>query len=151
MTQYHFIASPKPLKIGAFGLNPISPDKPNVYATELDFAHLFMEKNYDEETKVTFSCSKHLKYKHQVAFMSNGIPLKGEKVNLNHPLAKKYMNILYSYILEAINDSGVIQYYTSINSEENLPLSSEREIRLVDLKIPEDLILADRELVIIVA
>jgi len=151
MTQYHFISSPKLLKEGTFGDNPVSPEKPNVYATNLDFDHLFIKGNWDKERKVIASYSEHFKYKYQVGFISGQIPIKGRGGKLNSPRVKKYLDILYKYIVDAVNDSGVIEYYTSWNSEEDLPISGMRQISLANLKFPEDLVIADRELVTIVA
>ncbi|UPM55520.1 hypothetical protein [Gottfriedia acidiceleris] len=144
MTQYHFISSPIPLKDGKFGDNPISP---NVYANELDFTHLYMERNYDSEEKKIFSFSKHFKYKHQVCMMSQQVPLKGEKQIT--PEGEKCLKILYEYIKEAVNESGVIEFFASWNSEEDHPISQIRQISLTDLKSPRDLIIAEREFIII--
>ncbi|MEH7351115.1 hypothetical protein [Gottfriedia acidiceleris] len=144
MTQYHYISSPKRLKDGSFGQNPISP---NVYANELDFTHLYMERNYDPEEKKIFSFSKHFKYKYQVCMMSQQVPLKGEKRIT--PEGEKCLKILYEYIIEAVNESGVIEYYASWNSEEDYPINHKRQIALTDLKSPRDLIIAEREFVTI--
>ncbi|WP_088011208.1 hypothetical protein [Gottfriedia acidiceleris] len=145
MTQYHYISSPIPLKDGVFGQNAISP---NVYANELDFTHLFLERNYDPEEKKFFSFSNHFKYKYQVGMVSTQIPLKGEKGKTT-PEEEKCLKILYEYIKDAVNESGIIEYYASWNSEENYPISIKRQITLSDLKTPSDLIIADREFVTI--
>ncbi|MGG2028714.1 hypothetical protein AB1282_23700 [Gottfriedia sp. S16(2024)] len=144
MTQYHYISSPMRLKEGTFGDNPISP---NVYANELDFTHLYMERNYNLEEKRIFSFSKHFQFKHQVWMMSQQVPMKGEKRIT--PEGEKCLKILYEYIKEAVNESGVIEYFASWNSEEDLPINHKREMTLIDLKTPRDLIIAQREFVTI--
>ncbi|ODG91494.1 MULTISPECIES: hypothetical protein [Bacillaceae] len=144
MTQYHFISSPIILKEGSFGENAISP---NVYENELDFTHVYMERNYDPEEKKFFSFSKHFKYKYQVSMVSTQVPLKGEKRIT--PEGEKCLKILYEYIREAVNESGVIEFFASWNSEEDYPIREKRQITLTDLKTPRDLIIADREFVTI--
>lgn len=144
MTQYHYISSPKPLKTGVFGDNPIAP---NVYASELDLLSLFIEDNYDVEDGKRFSYSKHFQYKCQVGMMSMSTPLKGEERGT--PEEKKCLEILYKYIVDAVNENGIVEYFTSWNSEEDLPISERREISLSELKSPKDLIIADREFVTI--
>ncbi|TDK58173.1 hypothetical protein E2K98_24985 [Bacillus salipaludis] len=90
MTQYIYIASPLRLPKGSFGSTPISPEQPNIFKDEYDFAELYFENNYDSETKRKFSYSPHFSFKYQVAVMSYHIPLKHwekgvfDKLNLSH-------------------------------------------------------------------
>lgn len=142
MTQYTYIASPIKLPQGTYGLNPISPEQPNIYESELDFAHLYFENNYDEQIKRKFSYSTHFTLKYQVATTSNHLPLKFEKIKSTEG---KCLNILYSYIDEAIQNSGIIEYYSSINGHEDLDIAEKREVRWEEVKTPYDLILEDRE------
>ena len=81
MTQYIYIASPMRLPVGTFGLNPISPEQPNVFASELDFTHLHFDNNYDSESKERFSYSPHFSFKHQVTTTNNSLPLKHEWIS----------------------------------------------------------------------
>ncbi|GAE29326.1 hypothetical protein [Halalkalibacter hemicellulosilyticus] len=144
MTQYIYLASPLRLPKGSFGLNPISSEAPNVFGNEVDFTHLFFEDNYDSNSKRRFPYSSHFSYKHQVAAYANHIPLTSQlKGNAEE---EKCLTILYDYMGEAIQKSGVIQYFTSLNGEENLALSNKRNIHWLDLKKPYDLVLEDREL-----
>ncbi|PGM56997.1 hypothetical protein [Bacillus sp. AFS053548] len=101
-----------------------------------------------QKKKKMFSFSKHFKYKYQVCMMSQQVPLKGEK--RISPEGEKCLKILYEYIKEAVNESGVIEYYASWNSEEDYPINHKRQIALTDLKSPRDLIIAEREFVTII-
>lgn len=143
MTQYIYIASPMRLPIGSFGSNPVSPEQPNVFKSEYDFLHLYFENNYDSEEKQRFTYSSHFSYKHQVAAYSNQIPLNNQL--RGKPEEKKSLTILYNYIEEAIQNSNIIEYFTSLNGEENLALSKKRSINWHDIKSPYDLVLEDRE------
>ncbi len=143
MTQYIYIASPLKLPQGEFGLNPVSKDKPNVFRTDLDFVHLYFENNYDEDTKQKFSYSKHFSYKHQTAAYTNSIPLKHEVDGSAGE--KKCLELLYSYLENAIYKSGAIEYFTSISGEEDLSISKKKEVKWADIKTPYDLVLEDRE------
>lgn len=142
MTQYIYLASPMKLASGSFGLNPISPDKSNVFKTELDFAHLYFEKNYDHELQQRFTYSSHFSFKHQAAAFSNHIPLANQFSGT--PEEEKCLTILYNYMKDAIETSNIIEYFTSWNGEEDLPLSSKRSVSWLDIKKPTDLILEDR-------
>ncbi|MGG0176398.1 hypothetical protein [Gottfriedia acidiceleris] len=99
------------------------------------------------QKKKIFSFSKHFKYKYQVCMMSQQVPLKGEKRIT--PEGEKCLKILYEYIKVAVNESSVIEFYASCNSEEDYPINLKRQIALKDLKSPRDLIIAEREFVTI--
>ncbi|MFD2630423.1 hypothetical protein [Oceanobacillus kapialis] len=144
MTQYIYIASPMRLPTGSFGENPISPEQANVFRTELDFVHLYFENNYDSEIKKRFSYSPHFTYKHQVAGYANQIPLKNSLSG--RPKEEKCLRILYNYLEEAIEKSSIVEYFTSLNGEEDLALSNKRSINWEDIKDPYDLVIDDREL-----
>ncbi|MFK9090716.1 hypothetical protein [Bacillus salipaludis] len=79
MTQYIYLASPMKLPKGSFGLNPMSPEQPNIFETELDFAHLSFENNYDSASKSRFSYSPHFSFKYQVARYIHSI-IGGKKI-----------------------------------------------------------------------
>lgn len=143
MTQYIYIASPVRLPKGSFGLNPVSSEQPNVFRNEFDFAHLYFENNYDSNIKRRFSYSPHFSYKHQVAVSSNHIPLHNQIRGTAEE--DKCLTILYSYIEEALQVSGVIEYFTSSSGKEDLATSKKRQIRWSDIKEPYDLVLEDLE------
>ncbi|AVQ97752.1 hypothetical protein OBCHQ24_01335 [Oceanobacillus iheyensis] len=143
MTQYIYIASPTRLSEGSFGASPISPEKPNIFKNEFDFVHLYFENNYDSEKKQRFTYSPHFSYKHQVAAYSKQIPLKNDLSG--RPEEEKCLSILYNYMEEAIQYSNIIEYFTSLNGEEDARLSKKRSINWLDIKSPYDLVLDDRE------
>ena len=143
MTQYIYIASPMRLPEGPFGSIPLSPEQPNVFKNELDFTHLYFENNYDSKSKRRFSYSTHFSFKHQVAAYSNFIPLKYDLKG--NAVEEKCLTILYSYLEEALQASGVVEYFTSLNGKEALAISKKRNIRWMDIKTPYDLVLDDRE------
>ncbi|ALC83059.1 MULTISPECIES: hypothetical protein [Bacillus] len=143
MTQYIYIASPMRLPTGSFGLNPVSPEQPNVFKTELDFTHLYFENNYNSEKKARFTYSAHFSFKHQVAASHNFLPLKYQ-VNGNS-MEEKCLTLLYSYLEEAVQASGIIEYFTSLNGKEYLPISHKRSIRWADIKTSYDLVMEDLE------
>ncbi|ETI69820.1 hypothetical protein [Neobacillus vireti] len=143
MTQYIYLASPVKLPEGTYGLNPVSPEQPNVFETELDFAHLSFENNYDRESKSRFSYSPHFTFHYQVACSYNFLFLKeGLKGNATD---EKCLGLLHSYISNALQASGIVEYYTSWNGEEALPITNRRSIQWTDIKTPYDLVLTDRE------
>lgn len=144
MTQYIYIASPKRLSKGLFGSNSVSPEQPNVFRNELDFIHLYFENNYDSKLKRRFSYSPHFSYSHQVAAYSNHIPLSLQLKGTSEE--KKCLTILYTYLEEAIQASGVVEYFTCLNGKEDLLLSKKRNINWQDIKKPYDLILEDCEI-----
>ncbi|MFP7287372.1 hypothetical protein SFC23_17895 [Shouchella clausii] len=143
MTQYIYIASPMKLPQGCYGQKPISKDKPHIFKDELDFTHLFFERNYDNERKKRFAYSQHFSFKHQVAAYDNAIPLKGELTN--KPIEEKLLTILYDYLEAAIHTSRIIEYFTSVNGEEDKPISRMKTVDWTDIEKPYDLVLADRE------
>ena len=149
MTQYIYIASPLRLPVGTFGLNPISPEQPNVFASELDFTHLHFENNYDSESKERFSYSPHFSFKHQVTTTNNSLPLKHEWISTKQwnrkEFERKCLALLYSYLEKAVGTAYVVEYFTSINGEEHLPISVKRKKHWKDIKKPDDLIIEDRE------
>lgn len=143
MTQYIYLASPMRLMEGEFGSNPLSPEQPNVFRTMFDFTHLYFEKNYNSEAKRRFTYSPHFSYKHQVGAYSNQIPLNNQICGTREE--EKCLTILYNYIEEAIQNSNIIEYFTSLNGEEHLALSKKRSLSWSDIKNPYDLVLEDRE------
>lgn len=143
MTQYIYLASPLNLPEGSFGLNPVSPEQPNVFETELDFAHLSFENNYDSETKVRFNYSPHFSFNYQVACSYNFLFLKD--CLKGNATDEKCLGQLYLYIGNALQASGIVEYYTSWNGEEALPITNKRSIQWVNIKTPYDLVLTDRE------
>ncbi|MDN4491904.1 hypothetical protein [Ureibacillus aquaedulcis] len=143
MTQYIYIASPMKLPQGSFGLNPVSSEQSNVYKSELDFAHLYFENNYDSERKRKFSYSPHFSFAHQVAVYVNYIPFKYRLKGTAEE--EKCLEILYSYLEEALHSSGVVEYFTSLNGKEDLEILKRRNVRWMELKTPYDLVLEDRE------
>lgn len=143
MTQYLYIASPLRLAKGSFGSNSVSPEQPNVYRNELDFTHLYFENNYDSQLKRRFSYSPHFSYNLQVAAYSNHIPLKFQLKGTAEE--EKCLTLLYSYLEEAIQASGVVEYFSCLSGREDLALSNKRNIHWLDIKNPYDLVLEDRE------
>lgn len=144
MTQYIYIASPMRLPKGSFGSNRLfTPEHPNVFKNELEFTHLYFENNYDSETKKRFSYSPHFSFKHQVAVTHNFIPLKYELKGI--AIEEKCLSILYSYLEEALQAAGVVEYFTSLNGKEEFPISNNKIICWKDLKTPYDIVLEDRE------
>lgn len=143
MTQYVYIASPNRLPTGSFGMNPLSPEQPNRFHSELDFTHLYFENNYDSDIKARFSYSTHFSYKHQVATNSNHIPLKHQIRGTAEE--EKSLHLLYSYLNEAIQVNYVIEYFTCINGEEDKNLSSKKQVIWKNIADPYDLVMEDRE------
>jgi hypothetical protein len=143
MTQYIYLASPMRLPKGSFGSKPLSSKKPNVFKNELDFTHIYFENNYNSKLKRRFSYSPHLSFNHQVVAYSNHIPLKYELKGTAEE--EKCLTILYSYLEEAIQASGVVEYFTYLSSKEELAISKKRNIRWKEIKKPYDLVLEDLE------
>lgn len=143
MTQYIYIASPMRLPTGSFGLNPVSLEQPNVFKTELDFTHLYFENNYNSEKQARFTYSPHFSFKHQVTASNNFLPLKYQLIG--NAQEEKCLTLLYSYLEEAVQAAGIIEYFTSLNGKEDLPISHKRSIRWSDIKTNYDLVLEDRE------
>lgn len=147
MTQYVYIASPNRLPQCSLGLNPKSSKQYNIFDSELDFAHLYFENNYDEKLKRKFSYSPHFTFNYQVATYSNHMPLKLELKGTAEE--EKVLDILYSYLEKAVQSSGIVEYFTSLNGKEDLDVSLQREVRWKEIKTPYDLVLKDREFLII--
>ncbi|MEI3598501.1 MULTISPECIES: hypothetical protein [unclassified Oceanobacillus] len=143
MTQYIYLASPIRLPKGSFGQSPLSPEQPNVFTSELDFAHLYFENNYDSELKQRFSYSPHFSFKHQVAADARDIPLKLQLQGTAEEA--KCLSILHAYIEEALQASGVVEYFTSLNGKEDSSIAKKRYIRWSDIKDPYDLVIDDLE------
>lgn len=143
MTQYIYIASPMRLPKGSFGSNPLSSEQPNVFKNELDFAHLYFGNNYDSKLKRKFSYSPHFSFTHQVAAYASHIPLKLELKGTAEE--DKCLTILYSYLEESLQASGVVEYFTCLSGKEDLAISKKRQICWLDIKKPYDLVLEDRE------
>ncbi len=143
LTQYIYLASPLNLPEGSYGLNPVSPEQPNVFETELDFAHLSFENNYDSETKVRFNYSPHFSFNYQVACSYNFLFLKD--CLKGNAIDEKCLGLLHSYIGNALQASGIVEYFTCWNGEEALPITNKRSIQWVNIKTPYDLVLTDRE------
>ncbi|ALC91773.1 hypothetical protein AM500_19785 [Bacillus sp. FJAT-18017] len=143
MTQYIYLASPVKLPQGSYGQNPVYPGNPIIFRTELDFIHLAFENNYDPRLKQKFSYSQYFSYDYQVAAYANHIPFKYRLKGT--PGEEKCLRILYDYMEKAIQTSGTLEYFTSLNGWENKPLEKRRSVRWTDLKDPYDLVLEDRE------
>ncbi|MFD1020855.1 hypothetical protein [Thalassobacillus hwangdonensis] len=143
MTQYTYLASPIKLPTVTLGLNPVSPDKPNEFATELDFTHLYFEGNYDKEDGKRHSYSAHFTFKNQVAFMNSHVPLRHEIDGSR--AERKCLNILYSYLDEAITRGGMLEMFTCISGQEERALERKKSIRWQDIRDPYDLVMSDRE------
>ncbi|MGE7879128.1 hypothetical protein [Peribacillus muralis] len=147
MTQYMYIASPMRLPNGSFGSKSLSLEQPNVFLNELDFMHLYFDNNYDSKLKRKFSYSPHFSFDYQVAAYSNHIPL--ELGFTGTAEEGKCLTILYHYLNEALNASGVIEYFTCLSGKEDSSISKKRSIRWLDIKDPYDLVLEDLELWVI--
>ena len=143
MTQYIYIASPMKLPQGSFGSNPVSSEQPNVFKSELDFVHLYFTNNYDSNQKRKFSYSLHFSFAYQVAVYSNHIPFKYRLMGTAQE--EKSLNIIYTYLEEALHTSGVVEYFTSLSGKEHLAISKRRKVRWSEIKTPYDLVLEDRE------
>ena len=94
----------------------MSPQKPNVFKTELDATGLYFENNYDNKSKRKFSYSPHFSFEYQVAAYSSAMKyqLKGT------PIEEKCLNILHSYLEDANQSSGVVEFFTSWSGKEEL-------------------------------
>ncbi|WP_156854409.1 hypothetical protein [Oceanobacillus sp. AG] len=143
MTQYIYLASPIRLPQGSFGQSPLSPEQPNVFNSELDFAHLYFENNYDSQLKQRFSYSQHFSFKHQVAADARDVPLKLQLQGTAEEA--KCLSILHAYIEEALQESGIVEYFTSQSGKEDSGLAKKRHIRWSDVKDPYDLVIDDLE------
>lgn len=143
MSQYIYIASPVKLPKGTYGYNPISHDRPNIFNTELDYTHLYFENNYDGIKKNRVSFSSHFSYDYQVSAYANRVPLKHREDG--SPIERKCLALLYTYIEQAILNSGIIEYFTCISGEEDKSLSAKRNIHWKDIQGPYDLVLNDLE------
>lgn len=143
MTQYIYIASPMKLPQGSFCSNPVSSEQPNVFKSELDFANLYFENNYDGKLKRKVSYSPHFSFIHQVAVYVNYITFKYRLKRT--PEEEKCLKILYLYLEEALQSSGIEEYFTSLSGKEDLEISKRRNIRWMEVKTPYDLVLEDRE------
>ena len=128
---------------GSFGSNPVSSEQPNVFKSELDFTHLYFENNYDSSQKRKFSYSPHFSFVHQVAVYSNHIPFKYElKATAEE---EKCLKILYAYLEEALQNGGILEYFTALSGKEDLKILKRRNVRWKEIKTPYDLVLEDRE------
>ncbi len=61
------------------------------------------------------------------------------------PEEEKCLKILYFYLEEALQSSGIVEYFTSLSGKEDLEISKRRNIRWMEVKTPYDLVLEDRE------
>ena len=143
MTQYIYIASPMRLPQGSFGSNLVSSEQPNVFKSELDFTHLYFQKNYDSKQKRRFSYSPHFSFVHQVAVYANHLPFKNSLKGTAEE--EKCLKILYAYLEEALQSAGIVEYFTSLSGKEDLEILKRRKVRWVEIKTPYDLVLEDRE------
>jgi hypothetical protein len=110
---------------------------------ELDYEHLFFESNYDHKLKRRFSYSTHFSFGYQVAAYARHIPLRA---TMKGTLAEeKCLAILHSYLSNALQSSGIIEYYTCVSGKEDLSISKRRDIRWPDINNPYDLLVGDRE------
>lgn len=128
---------------GSFGSNPVSFEQPNVFESELDFVHLYFTNNYDSNQKRKFSFSPHFSFAHQVAVYVNHIPFKYRFKGTSEE--EKCLEILYSYLEEALQSSGIVEYFTSLDGKEDLEILKRRNVRWMEIKTPYDLVLEDRE------
>lgn len=143
MTEYIDIASPMKLPQGSFGSKPVSSEQPNVFKSELDLVHLYFTNNYDSNQKRKFSYSPHFSFAYQVAVCSNHIPSKYRVTGTEQE--EKCLNILYSYLEEALQTSGFVEYFTSLSGKEHLEISKRRKVHWSEIKTPYDIVLEDRE------
>lgn len=143
MTQYIYLASPVKLPGGSFGANQASSEQPNIFQTELDFTHLSFENNYDRNLKRKFSYSPHFSFDCQVAAYSNFIPLKPRLRGTAEE--EKCLRILYDYLEAAMQESGIIEYFTCLSGKEDSPISKKQSVRWKDMKDGYDLVIEDRE------
>jgi hypothetical protein len=125
------------------GHDPCLLNKKNEFNNELDFTNLYFENNYDSKLKRRFSYSSHFSFTYQVATYSNYIPLRYELKG--NELEEKSLTILYSYLEDALQTSGIVEYFTNLSGKEELPISQERCIHWMEIKTPNDLVLEDRE------
>ncbi|MFP7495277.1 hypothetical protein SFC66_15980 [Terribacillus saccharophilus] len=144
MTQYYYISSPKRLPVGVFGPTPISEDEPTVYKSELDWAGLFFEGNYDPKTKKRFSYVPDFTYKHQVAISGHRLPTK--LVEDHSCIEQKCVQLLYDYVNDAVQESGMIEICTCINGTEDRGNWIKRKIYWPETTSPYDIVLEDREI-----
>ncbi|AIF42904.1 hypothetical protein X953_06575 [Virgibacillus sp. SK37] len=114
-----------------------------MFDSELDFVYLYFENNYDEKLKQKFSYSPYFSFNYQVATYSNYMPLKLELKGTAEE--GKVLDILYSYLEKAVQSSGIVEYFTSLNGKEDLGVSLRREVRWIEIKTSYDLVLKDRE------
>ncbi|MGD6802764.1 hypothetical protein [Rossellomorea aquimaris] len=143
LTQYIYIASTNKLPQGSFGTNPVSPEKPNIFKTELDFVHLDFENNYDVAQKKKISYSPHFSLEYEVAAYANYIPFKYRLKGTQGE--EKCLKILHAYLEEAIQSSGILEYFTSLSGQENKEIAKKRTVRWSSIQSPYDLVLEDRE------
>ena len=148
MTQYYYISSPGRLPAGTFGATPVSEDEPYVYNSELDAAALFIESNYDPKTKKRFAYVPDFTHKHQVSVYGNSLPIKPD--NWHSCIEEKCMKLLYDYVNDAVQESGMIEICTCINGTEERGNWIKRTIYWSDITSPYDLVLEDREICVIV-
>ncbi|MFS0614730.1 hypothetical protein [Lederbergia ruris] len=141
MTYYAYFASHAPLSTESIGYQPI---RENVYASELDFTGLWFEENMDEETLKRFYFSKHVRLRYQTRCTSNYLPIEGN-YRFNNPFSQKISNLLFDYIMKALEDSPVVMYYISLDGHEDEEFATFKTIHLSEIQTHEDLHINDRE------
>lgn len=144
MNQYIFISSPKELPRGSFGSDSTSKGQ----STELDFTHLYFERNPDNKFKKEFSYSKCLTKKFEVIAYANKIPLKGKETGNEDE--KKCLKILYEYVKEAVSKLSrhqEIEMFTCGDGEEDKCSSESRTVKWRNINGPYDLLLHNLEIV----
>ncbi|WP_251028543.1 hypothetical protein [Bacillus sp. ISL-18] len=104
---------------------------------------MYFENNYESKTKRKFSYSPHFSFEYQVAAMSERIPLKHRERGV--AIERKCLKILHSYLEDAIQARGVLEYFTSLSGKEHWHISNRRKISWSEIKTPYDLVLDDME------
>ncbi|EEM98100.1 hypothetical protein P4388_00170 [Bacillus thuringiensis] len=140
MTQRYFLAAKKRLPIGIFGRKEtkrVERDKAFL-GSELDFAAIVVR-----EIKKT-EIPSHLRNPFCVSITPEGGQFKnGCETNL------KCLQLLFNYIQDMKDELFTLEFYTAWYGEENNPVSNYSELNFKDLVSPLQLILADREYVLL--
>ncbi|OAK69077.1 hypothetical protein [Lederbergia galactosidilytica] len=141
MTYYAYFASHAPLSTEEIGYQPI---RENVYASELDFTGLWFEENLDEANEKRYPFSQHVRLHYQTRCTSNYLPIEGN-YRSNHTFYKKISVLLFEYILKALEDSPIVVYYISLDSQEDEEFTLVKTLHLSEIQSPEDFHINDRE------
>lgn len=125
------------------GDNPVKGTE-NVYETGLDFTSLYFEENVDEETGKHFHYSKHVKLRYQTRCFSNYLPTN-ERYNRYSSYENKISKLVYTYVINALENSPEIVYYSSLDSYEDEDFETIRRVPISTIRSDEDLHIGDRE------